>query len=116
MGTRLGTNVPPARAAGLTRRKLAFTPLSPTFPRHALQLSLGGLAGGHSGLMISQGLGNAVQLVAGALAAVLQAAPGARLVEMRGGEARRGAARSGRGAQRRGVSGFGGPQAGSWAL
>ena len=42
--------------------------------------------GGHSGLQIHQGLGNAVQLLAGALAAVMAAAPGTRLVELRAGE------------------------------
>lgn len=51
-------------------------------------LSLGGLAGGHSGLAIHHGLGNAVQLLAGATVAVLAAAPGARLVDLRGGDKR----------------------------
>ena len=49
------------------------------------QLSVTGLAGGHSGLQISQGLANAVQLMAGAVLEVLAAAPGTKLVELRGG-------------------------------
>lgn len=54
----------------------------------ARTLALSGLAGGHSGLQIDAGLGNAVQLLAGALAAALEAAPGARLVALRGGDKR----------------------------
>jgi len=61
-------------------------PARSVHPPHA-QLALSGLAGGHSGLQIHAGLGNAVQLMAGSLAALLAAAPGARLVELRGGEA-----------------------------
>ncbi|KAI8466904.1 MAG: aminoacyl-histidine dipeptidase [Monoraphidium minutum] len=51
-------------------------------------LIVSGLCGGHSGLMIADGLANAVQLAAAGVAAVLAAAPGARLVEMRGGDKR----------------------------
>lgn len=51
-------------------------------------LSVSGLAGGHSGLQISQGLGNAVQMMAGALEALVLTVPGTRLVQLRGGDKR----------------------------
>ncbi len=59
------------------------------------QLTLGGLLGGHSGLNIHEGRGNAVQLMGRALAAVAAAAgpEGWRLVEVTGGDKRNAIAR-----------------------
>ncbi len=58
-----------------------------------MQLAVRGLQGGHSGLQIDQGLGNAVQLLASALSAVTQAALGARVARVDGGDKRNAIAR-----------------------
>lgn len=76
-------------------------PLPPPPLPAPLQLRLGGLLGGHSGLNIHEGRGNAVQLMARVLAAGLAGADGAgadggsgwRLVELRGGDKRNAIAR-----------------------
>lgn len=47
-----------------------------------------GLAGGHSGINISEDRGNAVKMAAGIVEAVLSEVPGARLVSMAGGDKR----------------------------
>jgi len=52
-----------------------------------------GLLGGHSGLNIAEGRGNAVQMCAATAAAVLRAVPGARLAALRGGDKRNAIAR-----------------------
>ncbi|KAG2497779.1 hypothetical protein HYH03_004051 [Edaphochlamys debaryana] len=64
-------------------------------PMAPYALRLGGLLGGHSGLNIHEGRGNAVQLMARVLAAVAAAAgpDGWRLVELTGGEKRNAIAR-----------------------
>ncbi|GIL81736.1 hypothetical protein Vretimale_1325 [Volvox reticuliferus] len=66
---------------------------TPTMTAHVLKL--GGLLGGHSGLNIHEGRGNAVQLMARALAAVAAAAgpDGWRLVDLAGGDKRNAIAR-----------------------
>ena len=53
-----------------------------------LELSVGGLAGGHSGIQIAEPLGNAIQILAGALKYLQEIGLDFRLVEMRGGNAR----------------------------
>lgn len=46
------------------------------------------LSGGHSGLNIHEGRGNAVQLMARTVRSVLAAVPGSRLVSLAGGDKR----------------------------
>jgi dipeptidase D len=53
-----------------------------------LELAVGGLMGGHSGLNIHEGRGNAVKMAADAAEAVLAAVPGSRLGWIRGGDKR----------------------------
>ncbi|MBN2753202.1 MAG: M20/M25/M40 family metallo-hydrolase, partial [Rhodospirillaceae bacterium] len=54
----------------------------------ALSLSLRGLKGGHSGLDIHKGHGNAIRLLARIIRAATEAAPSLRLVAITGGSAR----------------------------
>ena len=49
--------------------------------------------GGHSGICIHEDRGNAVQLMARAVTALLAAAPGTRLSEIKGGDKRNAIAR-----------------------
>ena len=65
--------------------------ISPPLPRP--QLRLEGLMGGHSGICIHEDRGNAVQLMARAVTALLVAAPGTRLAEIKGGDKRNAIAR-----------------------
>lgn len=51
------------------------------------ELSVGGLAGGHSGIQIGQPLANALKLMSGVLDALREAAPDLRLVSLDGGTA-----------------------------
>jgi di/tripeptidase len=57
------------------------------------QVRLDGLMGGHSGLNIHEDRGNAVQLMARSLTALLGSVPGCRLAEVRGGDKRNAIAR-----------------------
>lgn len=52
-----------------------------------------GLMGGHSGLNIHEGRGNAVQLAARTVDRILHVIPGARLVSIQGGDKRNAIAR-----------------------
>lgn len=54
----------------------------------AVEISVTGLLGGHSGLNINEDRGNAVKMAANAVEAALEAAPGARLVSVSGGDKR----------------------------
>jgi dipeptidase D len=58
-----------------------------------MQVKVFGLLGGHSGLNISEGRGNAVQLMGRTLRRLLQQLPGARLAALRGGDKRNAIAR-----------------------
>lgn len=59
----------------------------------ALDVSVKGLLGGHSGINIQEDRGNAVRMAAATVEAVLAAAPDARLVGIRGGDKRNAIAR-----------------------
>ncbi|KAG2432288.1 hypothetical protein HYH02_013011 [Chlamydomonas schloesseri] len=100
--------------------EVALQPPPASPPMSAYELTVGGLLGGHSGLNIAEGRGNAVQLLARALAAVERAAaaapveggaagvsgagtaagaaaePGWRLVDASGGDKRNAIARDAR--------------------
>lgn len=54
----------------------------------AMEMSVAGLLGGHSGLNINEDRGNAVKMAATTVEAALEAAPGARLVSVSGGDKR----------------------------
>jgi len=62
----------------------------------AYELKLGGLLGGHSGLNIHEGRGNAVQLLARTLRSLTAAVPGARVAALSGGDKRNAIAREAR--------------------
>ena len=53
-----------------------------------VEIAVAGLLGGHSGLNINEDRGNAVKMAAITVEAVLQAAPGAKLVSLKGGDKR----------------------------
>ena len=97
---------PPCRF--LTRH--AWNPLPPLPIPSSLQLSVSGLLGGHSGLNIAEGRGNAVQLLARALAAVDQAAAAAAGGEAAGSSSSSGSSSNGNGS---GGNGSGDP---GWRL
>ncbi|EFJ42775.1 hypothetical protein VOLCADRAFT_97180 [Volvox carteri f. nagariensis] len=82
---------PPPSSSSSAAAMTAHTPP----PKPPQQLKLGGLLGGHSGLNIHEGRGNAVQLMGRALAAVAAAAgpDGWRLAEINGGDKRNAIAR-----------------------
>lgn len=52
-----------------------------------------GLKGGHSGLDIHEGRGNAAVLMAGVAAALVREVPGTRVAQLRGGDKRNAIAR-----------------------
>eukprot|EP00884_Botryococcus_braunii_P019726 jgi/Botrbrau1/6437/Bobra.0034s0013.1 len=66
---------------------------APTKGFTALELRISGLMGGHSGLNIHEGRGNAVQLAARAVDRLLHTIPAARLVSIQGGDKRNAIAR-----------------------
>ena len=63
---------------GLTREMTAATNL--------MQLEVNGVVGGHSGINIHEGRGNAVQVIALVLSRLLKDCKGARLVSFEGGD------------------------------
>ncbi|BDA48997.1 Cytosol non-specific dipeptidase [Coccomyxa sp. Obi] len=60
----------------------------PSSPMQLYELKISGLMGGHSGLNINEDRGNAVRFAARVADTLLEAAPGARLVEISGGDKR----------------------------